>query len=91
MSHGEPRASVNDLSDSERDAVLFAATALVIDLHCSIALIDRPDLFTDPAAAAALLAGLRALGEDNQLFLAPRRPAAFADTKGACAVALAGL
>jgi hypothetical protein len=84
--HTRNGASVGlrELSDAEADAVLFAATALAIDLACSIVLVDRPDLHADPAHAKQIVAGLRALGEGNQIILATGSPR-FAD-----AVAAAG-
>ncbi|MBL8743876.1 MAG: hypothetical protein JNK04_22360, partial [Myxococcales bacterium] len=63
---GEPR-SVLQLSHSEADAVLFAATAAVIGLDHSLVFIDRPDLHHEDLEP--FIEGLLALGQDNQLFI----------------------
>ncbi|HEY4116704.1 MAG TPA: hypothetical protein VGM56_02560, partial [Byssovorax sp.] len=52
------------------DAVLLAATAIAIDLVSSLVLVDRPELYADPANFGAFVKGLGALGDDNQLVLA---------------------
>lgn len=62
--------AASELSDSEADAVLLAATAVAIDLGRSIVLIDRPDLYVDAGNTKGFVAGLRGLGADNQLLLA---------------------
>jgi hypothetical protein len=59
-----------ELSDGEADAVLLAATAIAIDLVSSLVLVDRPELYADPANFGAFVKGLGALGDDNQLVLA---------------------
>jgi hypothetical protein len=87
-SRGGPLATVHEVSDGERDAVLFAATAVAIDLRSSIMLVDRPDLHVAPGGAARFVAGLRALGDDNQLVLAVTSPAMLAALAGAPAIAL---
>lgn len=67
-SRGRPVRHLSHLSASEADAVMFAATATLVGLSGSIVLVDRPELHgIDPARA---LAGLGALGKDNQLILA---------------------
>ena len=68
QSRGGPPVTPAELSDGEADAVLFAATAVVIGLDHSIVFVDRPDLHLDDSAR--LLGGLSALGPDNQLFVA---------------------
>lgn len=62
--------TLGQLSDAESDAVLFAATALAIDLNSSLLLVDRPDLHVDPGDMRGLAAGLRRLGDDNQVIVA---------------------
>ena len=67
-SRGRALGSLRELSASEADAVMFAATATLVGLSRSIVLVDRPELHgIDPVRA---LAGLSALGVDNQLILA---------------------
>ena len=68
QSRGGPPVTPAELSDGEADAVLFAATAVVIGLDHSIVFVDRPDLHLDDSVR--LLGGLSALGQDNQLFIA---------------------
>lgn len=67
--------TLNELSASEIDAVIFAATASLIGLSRSIVLVDTPELHADPEAVPALLEGLLSLGEDVQVIAATRAPA----------------
>lgn len=87
-SRGGPLATVHEVSDGERDAVLFAATAVAIDLRSSIVLVDRPDLHVAPGDAARFVRGLRHLGEDDQLVLAVASPAMLAALAGAPTITL---
>lgn len=65
-------ASLKELSASEADAVIFAATATLVGLSSSIVLVDGPEqLGLDPSRA---LAGIAALGEDNQIVFATSSP-----------------
>jgi hypothetical protein len=82
---GEP-VTAAQLSHSESDAVLFAATGAVIGLDHSLVFIDRPDLHHDEVEP--FIEGLRTLGQDNQLFVTggPRLAAA---ARGAHVVTLA--
>jgi len=67
-SRGRLLRSLNELSASEADAVMFSATAALVGLSGSIILVDRPELHgIDPVR---VLAGLEGLGLDNQLILA---------------------
>jgi hypothetical protein len=59
-----------ELSASEADAVLFAATATLIGLSYSVVLIDRPELHADPSFVPKLLDGLLALGREPQIIVA---------------------
>lgn len=69
-SRGGPPVHAAELSDSEAQAVLLAATAVNVGLSRSLVLVDRPELFAGAGSAPRLLEGLRALGEGNQLLLA---------------------
>jgi hypothetical protein len=72
--------SLNELSASEADAVLFSATAALVGLSGSIILVDRPELHgIDPVR---VLAGLSGLGVDNQLILATSSRALIAGFDG---------
>jgi len=73
-SRGGPPVTPGELSDSEADAVIFAATATFIGLDRSLVLVDRPDLHVDAAYARRFVAGLRSLGEGCQLLLASPSP-----------------
>jgi hypothetical protein len=82
--------SLGELSDSESDAVLFAATAVALDLHRSLVLIDRPELYADARWLRNFMVGLRSLGEDNQLILASSSPELAAAAEDALVVSLEG-
>lgn len=68
------RCSLFELSSSETDAVILAATAALIGLDRSLVLLDRPDLFLadDPRR---LVRALRGLGEGAQILAASGSPA----------------
>jgi hypothetical protein len=83
---GGEKAAPDELSESEVDAVIFAATATAIGLSCSLVLADRPDLYVDPAQARAFATGLRRLGQDNQI-VCTASPA-FADAASAHTITL---
>ncbi len=72
---------LTELSASEADSVIFSATATLVGLSNSIVLVDRPEMHgIDPARA---LAGLAALGTNNQIILASPSPAFAAGFDGA--------
>ncbi|MFT3764919.1 MAG: hypothetical protein QM820_05290 [Minicystis sp.] len=73
-SHGGLPVTPADISDSEADAVIFAATAVGLGLGRSLLLIDRPDQYVDAAFMKRFVTGLRALGQGNQLVLASSSP-----------------
>ena len=87
VSHDGPRVSHDELSDSEQDAVLFAAAAQALGLGRSILLIDRPELWLDRSQIKSFMSGLRNLGENNQLIVASSSPEVAA-TEGAHVVSL---
>lgn len=80
-SRGRRLRSLTELSASEADAVMFGATAALVGLSGSIVLIDRPELHGIEAQRA--IAGLSALGSDNQLIMATSSPALAAHFDGA--------
>jgi hypothetical protein len=61
---------IEELSESEQQAVLFAVTFVRIGLANSIVLIDEPELHIHADARAPFLAALSSLGSDNQLIVA---------------------
>lgn len=80
-SRGRRLRSVTELSASEADAVMFAATAALVGMSGSIVLVDRPELHgLEPQRA---LAGLSSLGSDNQLIMATSSPAVAESFDGA--------
>lgn len=70
---------LSQLSDSEKDAMLFAATfvrsGLVQNQVGSIVLIDRPELHLGDRDAGPFVRALHGLGDENQLIVATRSPA----------------
>jgi hypothetical protein len=86
---GEP-AKFTEISGAEADALIFAATAVAIDLSSSLVLIDRPELHVHPGFLARFIAGLRGLGENNQLLLASPSPDVAAAAEPGCVVRLEG-
>jgi hypothetical protein len=71
---GGERRSIRELSSSELDAVIFAATAVLLGLSNSLVFIDTPELYADPAYLPALAEGLVSLGEGVQVIAATRSP-----------------
>jgi hypothetical protein len=65
---------LGELSQSEVDAVIFAATATLIGLGKSVVLVDTPELFVDPAFLPRFVEGLLALGPGAQVIAATRSP-----------------
>jgi hypothetical protein len=84
-SRGRVLRGLGELTASEADSVMFAATAALVGLSGSIVLVDQPELHGIPPVRA--LAGLSALGSDNQLIVAAPSPA-FAATFGGAVVDL---
>jgi hypothetical protein len=72
FSQGRAIRTLLELSGSERDALLFAATASNVGLSRSIVLVDRPELMG--ASPGDIMPGLFALGTHNQMFVATARP-----------------
>ncbi len=63
-------AQAHELSSSESDAILFAATATLLCLSSSVILVDRPELHVHPEAATRFVQALCSLGRDNQVIVA---------------------
>jgi hypothetical protein len=59
-----------ELSSSESEAVILAATATLIGLHRSVIFLDRPELYVPSDRLAEFVEALLQLGEQNQWFLA---------------------
>lgn len=89
-SRGGAPASATELSSTESEAVLFAATAALVHLDRSIVLIDRPEQSAGERSIAAWVAAARHLGDDTQLILASRSPALLASVDPAAVLDLGG-
>jgi hypothetical protein len=61
---------LDELSASERQAVLFGVTFLRSGVHGSLVLIDSPELHIHPSRQADFFAALCARGRDNQIVAA---------------------
>ncbi|WP_437671186.1 hypothetical protein [Sorangium sp. So ce131] len=68
------RLFVDDLSDSEKQAVLFCVTFRRIGLSRSIVLVDQPELHQHPDAHVRIVQAITQLGENNQIFFATSSP-----------------
>ncbi len=79
------------LSDSERNAVLFAATFVQLQLSRSIILIDTPELFVAEDDVVRFVSALHAMGTDNQLVVATSSPALLRSLPPAAIVRLTGV
>lgn len=88
-SRGGDPVSVGQLSSSESDAVLFAATSAAIGLDHSLVFVDRPDLHREDLDG--FVDALASIGQDNQLWItggARLAAAAAASGRGAHVVTL---
>jgi hypothetical protein len=61
---------LTELSSSEADAVILAATAAMTGLCHSVVLLDRPELYVPPERLVAWVHALSGLGSDNQWLVA---------------------
>lgn len=66
----QPWVSLDELSASEHQAALFAATFTVLDLERSVVLIDVPEAALPSDKVVDFVGALTTLGEDNQLIVA---------------------
>jgi hypothetical protein len=69
-SRGGPPANLSELSETEQQSVLLAATAVAIGLSRSLVLLDRPELCTSSGRAVSFVEALELLGQDNQIIMA---------------------
>lgn len=76
------------LSSSESDAVIFAATAVMLGLSRSVVLIDRPDLHVGFDRLGAYLNALTTLGTDNQIIAASPNAAIASAVAGSRVISL---
>jgi hypothetical protein len=85
-SSGRTVSSLDELSSSERDAVMFSAVASLVRLSQSVIFVDRPDLYIREQHRA--LAGLSSFGVSNQLFVTSYAPDLFASVESRCVISL---
>lgn len=71
---GKSGVAYAELSSSEADAVLIAATAALIGLHHSVVFLDRPELHVSPDRLVGFVQNLARLGQGNQWFVATSDP-----------------
>jgi len=64
------RLVLDDLSDSEKQAILFCVTYRRIGLSHSLVLIDQPELYLHADVQLRFMRALGRLGTDNQTFVA---------------------
>jgi hypothetical protein len=72
-SRGRP-VFLSQLSSAEAEAVIFAGTAILVELHASVVLVDRPELYVHPSRLPSFVEALGTLGANNQLILATSSP-----------------
>lgn len=87
-SRGGPPALATELSTSESEAVLFAATATLLHYERSILFIDRPEQSVGEAGIGAWIEGIRRLASDVQLIVATSSPALLASVDAGSIVSL---
>lgn len=88
-SRGGDPVPVGQLSSTESDAVLFAATSAAIGLDHSLVFADRPDLHREELEG--FVDALASIGQDNQLWItggARLASAALASARGAHVITL---
>lgn len=70
--HDPARVGVHydELSSSEADAVIIAATAALVGLNHSIVFLDRPELYVPPTRLIEWVRALARLGQNNQWIVA---------------------
>lgn len=75
---GQVDVDLDELSDGEKQAVIFAATFLSVGLSHSVIFIDRPELYIAEGDVAAFFSAITRLGKDNQIFAATSSPSLLA-------------
>ncbi|NUP07203.1 MAG: hypothetical protein HOW73_14200 [Polyangiaceae bacterium] len=84
----EGELELSQLSAMERQAAIFATTAVAIGLSNSIVLVDTPELHVPDDLAAAFARAVLALGTNNQVFLATGSRSVINSFPEACVVSL---
>lgn len=89
-SKGGPPMMPSELSTTEAEAVLFAATEVMVRHDRSIVFVDRPELSADERSIVGWVDALRGLSVDTQLFVATTSPALLAGVESAAIIQLKG-
>lgn len=89
-SHKRAPSQLHELSTSEGDAVILAATATLLRFEKSIVLIDRPENAVSERAMADWIGGVRALASDVQIILATGSEALVASVEPRAVLRLGG-
>lgn len=87
-SQGRHPALLTELSTSESDAVIIAATASLLHFEKSIIFIDRPENGVEERAIVAWAKALRGLANDMQIIMATSSPALIASLDARSVLAL---
>lgn len=88
-SRGQKPVGIDELAQSEQDAVIFAATAALVRMERSVWLVDRPESSTDERMASGFVAALGSIAEDVQLVVASSSPSLLAAVDPAAVLHLA--
>lgn len=75
---GGEEFDLDELSDGEKQAAIFAGTFLHLGLNHSVVFIDRPELHVSEGDAPAFFSAIGRLGHDNQVFAATGSPGVLA-------------
>ncbi|MEJ7731401.1 MAG: hypothetical protein WKG00_19565 [Polyangiaceae bacterium] len=82
------QVDLEDLSDSEQEAVLLAGTFARVGLRRSIVLVDAPEAVAAPEAHGRVLRAIAGLGADNQVIAASNAAAVMASVPPPCVIRL---
>lgn len=83
------RAGFEALSASAHQALVFAGSVLMTELHSSVVLIDTPELYLGPGEAARFLSALMQAAPSNQWIVATQDPALLAMARKEATITLA--
>lgn len=84
---GRTASGVEQLSASERDAVMFSAVSSLVTFSQSVIFVDRPDLYIRDEAR--VFRGLSSFGVSNQLFVTGYSAELFRAAESRCVISLA--
>ncbi|MBL8740309.1 MAG: hypothetical protein JNK04_04415 [Myxococcales bacterium] len=84
-----PHVFYADLSSSEADAVLIAATVAMTGLSNSIVFLDRPEMYVPSDRLVAWVHNLAGVGQNNQWIVATSDPRLAAAVEPSARIAVA--